>query len=127
MGQNGNSDRLHFLGLFIFKITAVTAAMKLKDALAPWKKSYDHPRQHIKKQRHYFADKGPLVKAMVFPVVMYGCESWTIKKAEQQRIGAFELWCWKRLLSVLGLQGDQTGQSLRKSVLNIHWKDWCCS
>ena len=64
---------------------------------------------------------------MVFPVVMYGCESWTIKKAEQQRIGAFELWCWKRLLSVLGLQGDQTGQSLRKSVLNIHWKDWCCS
>ena len=49
---------------------------------APWKKSYDQPRQHIKKQRHYFAKKGPLVKAMVFPVVMYGCESWTIKKAE---------------------------------------------
>ena len=51
--------------------------------LAPWKKSYDQPRQHIKKQRHYFADKGPLVKAMVFPVVMYGCESWTIKKSER--------------------------------------------
>ena len=59
--------------------------------LAPWKKSYDHPRQHIKKQRHYFADKGPLVKAMVFPLVMYGCENWTIKKAECQRIDAFEL------------------------------------
>ena len=49
---------------------------------APWKKSYDQPRQHIKKQRHYFANKGRLVKAMVFPVAMYGCESWTIKKAE---------------------------------------------
>ena len=59
--------------------------------LAAWKKSYDHPRQHIKKQRHYFADKGPLVKAMVFPLVMYGCENWTIKKAECQRIDAFEL------------------------------------
>ena len=61
----------------------VLVAMKLKDA--PWKKSYDQPRQHIRKQRHYFADKGLLVKAMVFPVVMYGCESWTIKKAECQR------------------------------------------
>ena len=47
-----------------------------------------------------------LVKAMVFPVVMYGCESWTVKKAERQRIDAFELWCWRRLLRVLGLQGD---------------------
>ena len=74
----------------------VTAAMKLKDA--PWKKSYDQPRQHIKKQRHYFANKSPLVKAMVFPVVMYGCESWTVKKAEHRRIVAFELWCWRRLL-----------------------------
>ena len=49
-----------------------------------------------------------LVKAMVFPVGMYGCESWTIKKAECQRIDAFELWCWWKLLSPLGLQGDQT-------------------
>ena len=65
--------------------------------LAPWKKSYDKPRQHIKKQRHHFADKGPLVKAMVFPVVMYGYESWTMKKAECQRIDAFEQWCGKDL------------------------------
>ena len=49
-----------------------------------------------------------LVKAMFFPVVMNGCESWTIKKAEHQRIDAFELWCWRRLLRVLGLQGDPT-------------------
>ena len=67
--------------------------------LAPWKKSYDQPRKHIKKQRHYFVNKG-LVKAMVFPVVMDGCESWTIKKAEHRRIDALELWCWRRLLRV---------------------------
>ena len=50
--------------------------------IAPWKESYDQPRQPIKKQRHYFANKGHLMKAMVFPVVMYGYESWTVKKAE---------------------------------------------
>jgi len=59
----------------------LTAAMKLKDA-APWKKSYDQPRQHIKKQRHHFANKRPSSQSHGFPVVMYGCESWTIKKAE---------------------------------------------
>ena len=69
-------------------------------SLTPWKESYDQPTQHIQKQRHYFANKGLSVKAMVFPVVMYGCESWTVKKAECQRIGAFELWCWRRLLQV---------------------------
>ena len=68
--------------------------------LTPWKDSYDQPRQNIKKQRYYFANKICLVKAMVFAVVMYGCESWTIKKAEHQRIDAFELWCWRRLLRV---------------------------
>ena len=68
--------------------------------LAPWKKSYDQTRQHIKKQRYYFANKVWLVKAMVFPEVMYGYESWAIKKAELQIIDAFELWCWRRLLRV---------------------------
>ena len=52
-----------------------------------------------------------LVNAMVFPVVMYECESWTVKKAEHRRIDAFELWCWGRLLRVLGLQGGPTSQS----------------
>ena len=57
--------------------------------IAPWKESYNQPRQHIKKQRHYFANKGPSTqKAMVFPIVMHGYESWTIKKAEYQRIDA---------------------------------------
>ena len=59
--------------------------------LDPWKKGYDKPRQCIKKQRHYFANKVHLVKAMVFLAVMYGCESWTIKKVEHRRIDAFEL------------------------------------
>ena len=65
-----------------------------------WKKSYNQPREHIKKQRRYFANKVHLVKAMVFPVVMHGCESWTVKKAECWRIDAFELWCWRKLLRV---------------------------
>ena len=66
--------------------------------LAPWKKSYDKPRQHIKKQRHYFANKGPSSQSYGFSVVMYGCESWTIEKVECWRIDAFELWCWKKTL-----------------------------
>ena len=68
--------------------------------LAPWKKCCEQPRQHNKKQRPYFASKGHLVKAMIFPVVTYVCESWTIKKAERWRIDTFELWCWRRLLRV---------------------------
>ena len=68
----------------------VTAAIELKDACS-LEENCDQPRQHIKKQRHYFATKVHLVKAMVFPVVMYGCEGWTIKKAEGQRIDTFEL------------------------------------
>ena len=63
----------------------VIVAMKLK-TFVPWKKSYDQTRQHIKKQRHYFTNKVHLFKALVFPVVMYGCESWTIKKAECQKL-----------------------------------------
>ena len=67
--------------------------------LAPWKKSYDQPRQHIKKQKHYFANKVPSSQSYGFPN-SHVCESWTIKKAEHQRIDAFELWCWRRLLRV---------------------------
>ena len=69
--------------------------------LAPWKKSYGQPRQHIKKQTLLCQQRSILSKIdMVFPVVMYGCERWTIKKAERWRIDAFELWCWRRLLRV---------------------------
>ena len=78
----------------------VTAAMKLKDACS-LEESLDKSSQDVKKQRHHFTNKGPYVKAVVFLVVMYRRESWTIKKAEHQSIDAFELWCWGRLLTVL--------------------------
>ena len=64
-----------------------------------------------------------LVKAMVFPVVMYGCESWTVKKAEWRKIDAFELRCWRRLLRVPWTARRSKQSILRKSTLNIHWKD----
>ena len=82
--------------------------------LAPWEKSYDQSRQHVKKKRHFFA-KVHLVKAMVFPVVMYGCESWTIKKAECWRIDAFEVQCWRRLLRV-PWTARRSNQSILKEI-----------
>ena len=88
---------------FIFlgsKITANADCSHEIKTLTPWKKSYDYPRQHIKSKDITLPTKVRLVKAMVFPVVMYGCESWTVKKAECRRIDAFELWCWRRLLRV---------------------------
>ena len=68
--------------------------------LAPWKKSYDQPRQHIKKQRHYFANKGPSSQSFGFPSGHVWMESWTLKQSEHRKIDAFELWCWRRLLRV---------------------------
>ena len=82
--------------------------------LTPWKESYDQPRQHIQKQS--LPTKVRLVKAMVFPVVMYGCESWNVKKAERQRIDAFELWRWKRLLSV-PWAARRSNQSILKETI----------
>ena len=93
----------------------VTAAMKLKKMLTPWKESYDQPRQHIQKQRYYFVNKGPSSQGYGFPVVMYGCESWTVKKAEHRRIDAFELWCWRRLLRVPWTAG-RSNQSILKEI-----------
>ena len=83
--------------------------------LTPWKESYDQPRQHIKKQNITLPTKVHLVNNMVFPVVMYGCESWTIKKAEHQRIDAFELWCWRRLLRV-PWTARRSNQSILKEI-----------
>ena len=79
----------------------VASAIKLKD-LAPWKKSYNQPRQHIKKQRYYFADKGLSCQIYGFSSSQVSChvnfhKGWTVKKAEQQRIDSFQLWYWRRL------------------------------
>ena len=77
----------------------VTAAMKLKDAYSLEGK-LTNLDSILKSRDIALPSKVHLVKAMVFPVVMYGCESWTVKKAEHQRTDAFELWCWRRLLRV---------------------------
>ena len=79
----------------------VIAAMKLKDAYSLERRKVMTNLDSIFKSRNItLPTKVHLVKAIVFPVVMYGCESWTVKKAESQRINAFELWCWRRLLRV---------------------------
>ena len=86
--------------------------MKLKDAYSLEGK-FDQPRQHIKKQRHYLTNKGPSSQGYGFSSSHDGCESWTIKKAEHQRIDAFELWCWRRLLRV-----PWTARRSNQSILN---------
>ena len=95
--------------------------------LAPWKNSYDKSRKHIKKQRHHFANKGPYSQS-------YGVSSshvwmWEMNHKEGWllRIEAFELWCWRRLLRVPWMASRSSQSILRKSILNIHWKDWCWS
>ena len=80
-----------------------------------WKESYDQPIQHIKKQRHYLANKVPFIQSYGFPVVKYGYESWTIKKAEHRRIDAFEPWCWRRLLRV-PWTARRSNQSILKEI-----------
>jgi len=81
----------------------------------PWKKSYDQPRQHTKKQRHYFADKGLSSQSYGFSSGHVWIESWTIKKAECWRIDAFELWCWRRLLRV-PWTARRSNQSILKEI-----------
>ena len=109
-GKSGRGDRFYFLGLqnhWRWWLQPWNYKM-----LAPWKESYDKPRQCIKKQRHYFVDKGPYRQSYGFPVVMYGCVSWTIRKGEHQRVDDFELWCWRRLLRILW-----TARSSNQSIL----------
>ena len=112
-GNNGNSDRPYF---FVLQNQWRCWLQPWNSrTLAPWKKSYDQHTQHIKKQRHYLPTKVHLVKAMVFPIVMYGCESWTIKKVECQRIDAFERWCWRRLFRV-PWTARRSNQSILKEI-----------
>ena len=87
-------------GDYSHEITLFSSAQFSPSILAPWKKGYDQLESVLKSRDITLSSKGCLVKAMVFPVVMYGCESWTIKKAEHQRIDGFELWYWRRLLRV---------------------------
>ena len=97
-------SHLTFMASFIFlgsKITADGDCSHEIKTLAPWKKSYDQPRQHIKKQRHYLANKSLSSQSYGFSSsLVRQYKSWTIKKAECRRIDASELWCWRRLLRV---------------------------
>ena len=97
---------------FIFLGSKITAdgdySHEIKRCLLLGKKAMTNLDSILKSRDITLPTKVCLVKSMVFPVVMYRCESWTIKKAEGWRIDAFELWCWRRLLRV---QGDQTSQS----------------
>ena len=97
-GNSGNSDRLYFL---VFKITADDDCIyEIKRCLLLGGKAMINLDSILKSRGIPLPTKVSLVKPMVFPVVMYGCESWTIKKAEHERIDAFELWHWRRLLRV---------------------------
>ena len=100
MGKQWKQCQILFLGA-LKSLKMVIAAMKLKDAYSLEGNDQEINLDSIFKSRDFtLPTKVRLVKAMVFPVVMYGCESWTVKKAEHQRTDAFELWCWRRLLRV---------------------------
>ena len=112
---------------FIFlgsKITVVgDCSHKFKRCLLHGRKAMTNLDSILKSRDITLPTNVHLAKAVVFPVVMYGCERWTLKKAEHRRSDAFELWCWRRLLRV-PWTARRSNQSIpKKSVLNIHWKD----
>ena len=107
---------------FIFLASTITAdgdcSHEIKRHLLLGKKVMSNLDSIFNSKDITLPTKVHLVKAMVFPVVMYGCECWTIKKAEHQKIDAFELWCWRRLLRVPWI-----ARRSNQSILNIQWKD----
>ena len=116
---------------FIFLNSKITAdgdcSLEIKRHLLLGRKAMTNLDNVLKSRDITLPTKVHLVKSMVFPIVLCGYESWTIKQAEHWRIDAFELWCGEDSWESFGLQGDPTSPSWRKSVLTIHWKDWCWS
>ena len=112
-----NGETIETVTDFIFlgskSVQMVTAAIKLKDA-CPLEEKLTNLDSILNSRDTTLPTKVHLVKAMIFPVVMYGCESWTIKKAESWQIDAFELWCWRRLLRV-----PWTARRSNQSILKI--------
>ena len=121
-GNSGNSADFILLGS---KITADGDCSHEIKMLAPWKKSMTNLDSILKSRVITLPTNVHLVEAMVFPVVMYGCESWTIKKAGHQRIDAFELWCWRRFLRVPWTPRRSNQSILKESSPEYYWKDWC--
>ena len=110
------------------KITADDdCSHKIKTCLLLGRKAMTSIDSILKSRVLTFLTKVHLVKAIVFPVVMYGCEIWTIKKAEHWRIDAFKLWCWRRLLRVPWTARRSNHSILKEINLEYHWKDWCWS
>ena len=118
--KNGNSDKLIFGGSKI--TTSGDCCHEIKSCLLLGRKVVTNLDSILKSRDITLLRNVCLVKAMVFPVVMYRCESWTIKKAEHQRIDDFELWCWRRLLRV-PWTARRSNQSILKEM-NIYWKSW---
>ena len=112
MGNSGNSVRLYWASK---SLKMVTAAMKLKERLLLERKAVANLDSILKSRDITLPTKFHLVKATVFPVVMYGCENWAIKKVEHQRIDVFELWYWKRLLRV-PWTAERSNQSILKEI-----------
>ena len=122
-GKSRNSDRLYFPGLQNH-CRQWLQPWNSKN-LDPWKESYDQPRQHIRKQRHHFADKGPYIKSYGFPVVMYGYVGWSKKKAECWRIDAFKLWCYSIKTYIISGETDHQPRldAWDKCSGLVHWED----
>ena len=114
-GNNGNSNRLYFIGLQNHWIWWNHCSHGIKRCLLLGRKAMTNLDSILKSRDMTLPTKVHLVKAMVFPVVMYGCESWTVKKAEQRIIDAFELWCWRRLLTV-PLTARRSNKSILKEI-----------
>ena len=114
---------------FIFLGSKITAdrdcCHEIKRHLLLGKKLMTNLDSIFKSRDITLSTKVRLVKAMVFPIVICGCESWTTRKAVCRRIDAIELWCWKILLRVPWTARRSNQSILKRSVLGVHWKDWC--
>ena len=121
-GNNRNHDKFYFGGAPI-SLETVTAAIKLKDACSLEEKSITNLDNILKSRDITLPTKVRLLKDMIFLVVMYGCESWTIKKAEYPRMDAFELWCWRRLLRV-PWTARRSNESILKEISPVYSLKW---
>ena len=115
--------RIHTYIIYMYVIYACL----YKRCLPLGRRAMTNPDSILKSRNITLLTKIQIVKAMVFPVVMYGCVSWPIRKAEHQRFDAFEIWCWRRLLRVPWGARRSNQPILKEITLNIHWKDWCWS
>ena len=122
-----NGETMKTVADFIFLGSKITAdsdcSHEIKRCLLLGRKAMSNLDKILKSRDITLPTKVRLVKAMVFPVVIYECEIWTIKNAEHLRIDVFELWCWRRLLRVPWRARRSNQSILKESVLNIHWKD----